>query len=160
MSKRIVRTLIVIGLLLSIVGLGGLVGLSSAQTPPPPTTTTTAAFQKPPISATNQGVTLTLTSVQADESGTNLNVTVANNSNVDVTFAASLTQLVVGTTQFNEPVDWDFEAFGTDLHPGVVKSGVIKFPALPAGSTQFKAYFTFFIGPSIGLWEPVFSVQI
>lgn len=159
MNKRIVRTVIAIGLLLSIVGLGSLAGLAAAQTPPP-TTTTTVAFQSPPISATFQGVTLTLTSVQADATGTNLNVTIANNSNVDVTFAASLTQLVAGTTQFNEPIDWDFEAFGEDLHPGVVKSGVIKFPTLPAGTTQFKVYFTFFIGPAIDLWEPVFNVQI
>lgn len=119
-----------------------------------------ATYQNPPISTTNQGVTLTLTSVQADASGTNLYVTIENNSNVDVRFPASLTQLVAGNTQFNQPLDYDYENFGDDLHPGVTKSGVIKFPALPSGTTQVKVYFKVWPGGVTNSFEPVFSVQL
>lgn len=157
MSKHIMRVIIAVGLLISIVGLGSMLGLTAAQTPPPPTTTTTEEFKELPVSITNKGVTFTVTSLQGDANGTNIFVTVANNSNVDVSFESSLTQLVAGTNQF-KPTDFDCEAFCEPLHPGVTKSGVIKFPTLPAGTNLVKVYFKIWIGPE--LWEPVYTITI
>lgn len=92
------------------------------------------------LSQTKDNVTVTITSVTANNQGTILKVKVTNNSPEDVTFAASIAQLVAGSTQFDNPLEYDL-TFINDLKPGVTKEGNIKFPALPSGTKSFKVYF-------------------
>lgn len=135
--------------------------ITSSNTVPPTTTTTVpqSSYQYPPITKTDQGLSVTINSVQAGASSTIVNVTATNNSSVDINFATSLTQIVAGSTQINEPTDYNYEAFGNDLHPGVTRQGDIVFPALPSGSGQIKVYFTAFT-PALDSIKPIFNVQL
>lgn len=115
--------------------------------------------QKPPLTASGKGVTITLLSIQADSSGTTLRVKVTNNSSVDVDFPASLTQIVAGSTQFDEPSEWDL-TFADALHPGVTKEGLLRFPALPSGTSLIKIYMKAWVGNALDSFNVTFTVQL
>jgi len=120
---------------------------------------TTTTGQKPPLTATGKGVTITLLSVQANGSGTTLRVRVINNSSVDVNFPASLTQIVAGNTQFDQPSDWDL-TFADALRPGVSKEGFLHFPALPSGTNNIRVYMKAWVGKALDTFETTFTVQL
>ncbi len=115
--------------------------------------------QTSPLSATDKGITITIVSVNASPSGTTLKVKVANNSGVDLDFAVSLTQVVAGNTQFDNPTSYD-PVFIDDLHPGVTKEGELHFPALPQGTKQIKVYFKSWVGSLMNSFNPVLTVQL
>jgi len=115
--------------------------------------------KKPPLTLSEKGVTVTLVSVNATSSGTTLKVRITNNTDLDVDFPASLTQIVAGSTQFDEPTEYD-HAFIDDLRPGVTKEGDLKFPALPIGTQQIRVYSKVWVGNSLDTIEANFTVSI
>lgn len=117
------------------------------------------AGQKPPLTASGKGVTISLISIQTDSGGTTLRVKVTNNSNVDIDFPASLTQIVAGSTQFDQPSEWDL-TFADALHPGVTKEGLLRFPALPSGTSSIKVYMKAWVGNALDTFETTFTVQL
>jgi len=91
------------------------------------------------LTQTKENVTVTVALEMATASETQIRVTVTNNTSGSIDFPASLTQIVAGSTQFDEPKSYDL-SFINDIKPGVTKSGVLKFPALPSGSKSFRVF--------------------
>lgn len=91
------------------------------------------------LTQTKDNVTVKVAFQMATALETQIKVTVTNNSTDNIRFPASLTQLVAGSTQFDGPKDYD-SAFMDDIKPGVVKTGVLKFPALPSDAKSFRVF--------------------
>lgn len=117
------------------------------------------AGSKPPLTVSEKGVTVTLVSVNATSAGTTLKMKISNNTDQDVDFPASLTQIVAGSTQFDGPSDYDM-IFVDNLRPGVVKEGELKFPPLPSGIQQIRVYSKVWIGRSLDTVEANFTVSL
>lgn len=103
---------------------------------------TNGAIQEQTISdliQTKNNVTVAVALQAASRSETQIKVTVINNTSKSIEFPASLTQIVAGNTQFDEPENYD-ATFTNVLRPGVKKEGILKFPALPVGTKSFKVY--------------------
>jgi len=114
---------------------------------------------KPPLTVSEKGVTVTLVSVNATSAGTTLEMEITNNTNQDVDFPASLTQIVAGSTQFDGPSDYDM-TFIDILRPGVTKKGELKFPPLPMGTKQINIYSKVWIGKALDTVEANFTVSV
>lgn len=101
--------------------------------------------QKTPVSATSQGVTVTVTSVSVQSDRTVFHLKVTNNGSAPIKIAQSLAQMVVNGQQYNHDSSLNDlslydQAWNQDVQAGATQEGFVALPAVPNGSQSASLY--------------------